>query len=105
MRITIQEILEASGTSLAYVPMGSGYRDPICRLEKRTLEQFSNISLEVNLEAFPLRIYLMGGNIRTLAIFPSLGGKIIRPKGEVDFNKKGYKLCVFPNPHIDEQRK
>ena len=98
MIITIKEILEADGNDLAM----EGYRNPICRLERGTLEQFSNVSFDVSPEALPLIIFLMGGNIKKLAVFPSPGGKIIRPKGEVEFNKKGYKLCILPNPHTDK---
>jgi hypothetical protein len=100
MRITIREILDADKISLACVPIKGKVCVSIheCESEKKVLEQFTDVLLDVDAKALPLSIYLMGGNERALAIFPSPGGRIRKPKNEITLEKPGYQLNISPTP-------
>jgi len=100
MRITIREILNANKVSLACVPIKAGVCVSIheCELEKKVLEQFADVLLDVDAEALPLSIYLMGGNETRLAIFPNPGGRIRKPKKEITLERSEYQLNISPTP-------
>lgn len=98
MKLKIGEILESRRVNLAHIPMGEGRYEPVSELEEETLKQFADIQLELSPGDLPLEIYYMGGNTRTLAIYPS-SGRMIRPIEEITVEKSGYQITIFPYSH------
>ncbi len=102
MRIAIREILETSGSNLAVIPLGGEWSEPVSDSGRKTLGQFSDVLLDVSSGSLPLKIYPMGGNTKTLSIFPNLEGVIRKPKERIVLTKLGYELHIFPTPHLEK---
>ena len=95
MNISIKEIAEER---LAVVPLSEG-NEPLCEYEKSTLEAFSEVQLDVEGDAFPLDVFLMGGSFQRLGIFPKKGGRINQSEFKIHLKQENLELFIFRDPH------
>lgn len=99
MVLCIRELLERGDRNLASVPLGGG-RSGLLGRELETLHAFEGISLEVDVRAFPLNVYLMGGSSQRLAIYPQDGGTIkLADTSRLELSDgAGHELHIYRDP-------
>lgn len=104
MLLSIRELLERGDRDLACVPFAEG-RSGLLSREIETLRAFGGIALQVDVQAFPLNVYLMAGSSQRLAIYPQRGGTIKlgnTPRLEVS-DGAGHELHIYRDPFTENE--
>lgn len=98
MKVTAMEIAASSDISLACVPLGEENNVPLDEEERQTFRSFPDLELEVDEEALPLYVFLIGGSSKRLAVHPSPGGKIKMSTEELELQIGERELFISPDP-------